>query len=255
MTVNPYVESGIAAVRAAEAVILRYWHDGATVRIKADRTPVTAADEEAERVIREALAAAFPSHGFHGEEGGRERADAEWVWLIDPLDGTRSFVRRTPYFSTQLALMHQGRLIAGISNAPLFGELAWAARGEGAWLNDARLAVSDVSALDTAALSTGNLATLAAGAGWAGLGRLVGRVERVRGYGDFCHYHMLAAGSIDVVLESDVDILDVGALSVIVEESGGRVTDMHGGALTLGSTSVLATNGRLHQAVLEVLWN
>jgi histidinol-phosphatase len=112
-----------------------------------------------------------------------------------------------------------------------------------------------VESLDAAALSTGNLRTLAGGPGWTGLGALVARADRVRGYGDFYHYHQLAAGRVDVVIESDVNILDVAALATVVEEAGGCVTDLHGAPLTLATTSVLATNGRLHDAVLEVLWN
>lgn len=255
MRMNPYIEQGIVAVRAAEAVILRYWEQGVEARVKADKTPVTAADEEAEQAIVALLGEAFPEHGFYGEEGGYINPDAEWLWLIDPLDGTKSFVRGQPFFSTQLALMHRGALVAGISNAPVAGELAWAARGEGAWLNGQRVAVSGTDSLAAAVLSTGNLSTLARGDGWAALGRLVPRLDRVRGYGDYCHYHLLARGALDVVLESDLNILDIAALSVIVEEAGGHMTDMHGGALTLETTSALATNGKLHEQVLGELWN
>lgn len=244
-----------AAVDAAARVLDHYWAHGADVRLKADATPVTQADEEAESAIREVIAAAFPDHGFYGEEHGRENPDAEWLWLIDPLDGTKSFVRRQPFFSTQLALLHRGARVLGVSNAPRFGERAHAVRGEGAWLNGERLAASACATLEDAALSTGNLRSLAKGTGWTGLGELVARVDRTRGYGDFFHYHQLAAGGLDVVIESDLNILDVGALATIVEEAGGRVTDLRGGELTLETTSVLATNGHLHDTVLEVLWN
>ncbi|CAN5196450.1 histidinol-phosphatase [soil metagenome] len=214
---------------------------------------MTEADVEAEGLIRQTIAGAWPDHGFYGEETGRDQADREFLWLVDPIDGTRSFVRGYPFFSTQIALMHSGRVIVGVSSAPLFDELAWAEQGTGAWLNGERCAVSAIDTLEDCTLSSGNLRSLAAGDGWSRYGTLVTRVERSRGYGDFYHYHLLAAGRIDVVIESDVHILDVAALSLIVEEAGGRFTDMDGNALGLGTRSVLASNSRLHARVLEAL--
>jgi histidinol-phosphatase len=141
--------------------------------------------------------------------------------------------------------------VLGVSSACAVGELAWAERGGGAWLNGQRIAVSGKSRLDEAILSTGNLKSLAARAQWQNLAALVLQVSRVRGYGDFVHYHLLARGALDVVIESDVNILDIAALSVIVEEAGGRFTDLAGRAVGLDTTSVLASNGLLHDAVRE----
>jgi histidinol-phosphatase len=149
--------------------------------------------------------------------------------------------------------MHRGRLIVGVSAAPAYGELAWAEIGVGAWLNDAPLRVSEIDAYDQAALSTGNLKTLAAGPRWSKLGAVIGRLGRIRGYGDFLHYHLLASGRIDAVVESDVNILDVAACAVIVEAAGGRFTDLEGRPPSLDSTSVLASNGRLHESLLRDL--
>ena len=115
------------------------------------------------------------------------------------------------------------------------------------------MSVSDVGGIERAAVSTGNLRTLASGPDWTAWGRIVARVDRIRGYGDFYHYHLLAAGKIDAVVESDVNILDIAALAVIVEEAGGRFTDLAGAPVGLGTTSVLATNGRLHGPLLEAL--
>ena len=110
-----------------------------------------------------------------------------------------------------------------------------------------------IARLEEATLSTGNLRTLARGPRWTAFGRLVTRLDRIRGFGDFLHYHLLAAGKIDAVLESDINILDVAALTVIVEEAGGRVTDLEGAPVGLGSTNILATNGALHDAILGAL--
>jgi histidinol-phosphatase len=150
--------------------------------------------------------------------------------------------------------MRRGRLVLGVSCASAYGELAWAEEGGGAFLEGEPISVSSIAEVGSAILSTGNLKTLAASAhGWRRFGDLVGRVNRLRGYGDFLHYHLLARGALDVVLESDVNILDIAALSVIVREAGGTMTELNGGPIQLTSTTVLASNGALHTAVLEAL--
>jgi histidinol-phosphatase len=253
MQTSPFLDAALQAAHAAAEVISRYYRRQLDIRIKADNSPVTQADVEAERAIRELLEARFPEHGFYGEETGRDRADAEFLWLVDPIDGTKSFVRRYPFFSTQIALLHEGRIIVGVSSAPAFGELAWAEAGRGAFLDGERVRVSDVGRITEATISTGNLATLARGPRWMRWGTVVAEVNRIRGYGDFYHYHLLASGRIDAVVESDVNILDIAALSLIVEEAGGRFTDLDGEPVGLETRSVLATNGVLHAALQERL--
>lgn len=253
MDYREYLDKAVEAARAAEEVIRYYYARETDVRLKADRSPVTRADVESEQAIKAVLSRAFPSHGFYGEELGRESADAEYVWLIDPIDGTKSFIRGYPFFSTQIALMHRGELVCGVSNAPLFNELACAAKGGGTWLNDIAIAVSEIDDLGEATLSFGNVATLAGSPRWRGLGELVRRVNRVRGYGDFYHYHLLASGRVDIVLESDVNILDIAALAVVLREAGGEITDLEGREIDLDTTSVFATNGRLKGEVKAIL--
>jgi len=243
----------LEAANAAAEVIRHYYRDSVEVSLKADATPVTRADIEAEEVIRRAITAAFPDHGFYGEETGSRGLDAEFLWLVDPIDGTRSFVRGYPFFSTQIALMRKGEVIVGVSSAPAFNEIAWAERGHGAYIDGHHCRVSSVARLEDAAVSSGNLRSLAAGPRWADWGKLVSKVARIRGYGDFYHYHLLAAGRIDAVVESDVNILDVAALSLIVEEAGGRFTDLDGRALTLETTSVLAGNPRMYAQVAQLM--
>ena len=240
----------IAAAAAAE-IIRNSYRRNIKVRIKADRSPVTEADVAAEAAIRDVLQGRFPADGFYGEESAAERMDADCLWLVDPIDGTKSFVREYPMFSTQIALMQRGRLELGVSSAPVYGEIAWAERGQGAWLDGVRLTVSRIGRFEEATLSTGNLKTLAGGPRWAALGRMVTRLDRIRGFGDFLHYHLLAAGKIEAVIESNIHILDIAALTVIVEEAGGRVTDLEGVPLSLTSTSILASNGLLHEPILE----
>jgi histidinol-phosphatase len=253
MTHSAFLATALEAARAAADVIRRYYERNLEVTIKADKSPVTQADVETEKVIREILSKQFPQHGFYGEETGQSALDAEYLWLVDPIDGTKAFVREYPMFSTQIALMHRGRLIVGVSSAPVYGELAYGEIGRGAWLNDKPLKVSNIDSIENAAISSGNLKTLAKSPHWSSYGELVARANRIRGYGDFLHYHLLAAGKIDVVIESDVNILDIAALSVIVEAAGGKFTDLEGKPLALETTSVLATNGKLHGTVSETL--
>lgn len=247
------LQAALDAASQAAAIAKSLYRRNLEVRIKADKSPVTEADLRCEIAIREILEARFPSYGFFGEETGSRDTRAENLWLVDPIDGTKAFVREYPMFSTQIALMRHGELVLGVSSAPAYGEIAHAERGAGAFLNGEPLGVSDVATPEDAALSTGNLKTLATGNRWTKFGALIGRLSRIRGYGDFLHYHLLAAGKIDAVVESDVNILDIAAAVVIVTEAGGRFTDLHGGPIGLGSTSVLATNGRLHAAVLAAL--
>jgi histidinol-phosphatase len=247
------LQAALDAAKAASEVIQSFYAKRLEVRLKTDSSPVTQADTRAEEVIRQVLSARFPNYGFCGEETGPHAMGAEHVWLVDPIDGTKSFVREAPFFSTQIALLRAGRLVLGVSSAPLFGELAWAEQGAGACLNGRSIRVSSVERLSDAALSTGNVKSLTRTPQWERLGALIRSLSYSRGYGDFLHYHLLARGALEIVLESDVNILDIAALVVIVREAGGTFTDLHGGEIGLASTSVLATNGRLHQAVLEAL--
>jgi histidinol-phosphatase len=252
-THSPFLVTALDAARAAADVIRSHYQRNLEVVIKADKSPVTQADIDAEKAIRAIIGARFPEHGFYGEETGQSALDAEYLWLVDPIDGTKAFVREYPFFSTQIALMHRGRLTVGVSSAPVYGELAYAQAGVGAWLNDKPVRVSDIDSIEAAAISAGNLKTLAKSAGWARYGQLVARVSRIRGYGDFLHYHLLAAGKLEAVIESDVNILDIAALAVIVEAAGGKFTDLHGKPLGLETTSVLAANSRMHSTLLREL--
>ncbi len=244
----------MAAADGAEEIIRESYRKGLAVRLKADASPVTEADVACEKVIYEKIREAFPDHGFFGEETGRRgNQDSHSLWLIDPIDGTKSFVRGYPFLSTQIALSEADQLVLGVSNAPLFGERAWAIKNQGAWLNGEAIKVSTIDDLARATVSTGNLKSLAASPSWDALASLIGATDRIRGYGDFYHYHLLASGRIDVVLESDVNILDIAALTVVVEAAGGTMTDLKGGPITVDTTTVLATNGLLHEQVRQLI--
>ena len=245
-----FLATALQAAESARELILSYYNGDFEIEIKADQTPVTVADRGAEKIIRETISRAFPDHGIFGEEYGTDNRDTEYLWLIDPIDGTKSFVNRYGMFSTQIALMHNGDLILGVSCAPAMNELVWATRGNGAFDASGRLQISDVRDISKASISTGNIQSLAAGENWPAMGRILAGANRTRGYGDYYHYHRLAAGQLDAVIESDVNILDIAALYVIVTEAGGTFTDLNGRKPDLDTRSVLAATPALH-AVLS----
>jgi histidinol-phosphatase len=255
---NPDIAAtALAAAREAAAaaadVIRHYWRRGVEVELKSDATPVTIADREAEQAIRRVLQMALPQASIYGEEFGLDGERGGLLWLVDPLDGTKSFVRRTPFFSTQIALMDGDELVLGVSSAPVYGETMWASAGNGAWLDGERVRVADTTGMAQASISIGNVKSLTGDARWDTLGALIRDSNRIRGYGDFCHYHLLARGSLDLVIESDVNILDVAALAVIVREAGGVFTDLDGAPLTLDTRSVLAGTPAIHAQALQRL--
>lgn len=253
MDYTHFLDIARSAALEAEERILHYYVGTLEIEIKADLTPVTVADQEAERIIRQRLSDAFPGHGIIGEEYGSQSAGSEYRWLIDPIDGTKSFVGGFGMFSTQIALMHGDQIIVGVSNAPAMGELAWATRGGGAWLNGEALQVSTQETIEGASLSTGNIGSLARSPRWQALGTILACAGRTRGYGDYYHYHRLAAGQLDAVIESEVNILDIAAVSLIVSEAGGVFTDLDGNPVGDDTRSVLAAPGRLHGRLLSVL--
>ncbi|MBE9550357.1 MAG: inositol-phosphate phosphatase [Proteobacteria bacterium] len=253
----PYLQTALNASRAASKIASHYYqlaqNEQLEIDIKEDQSPVTIADREAETAIREIILGDWPAHDIYGEEHGRTHTDSDFLWLVDPIDGTKSFVRGYGFFSVQIALMVKGELVLGVSCAPEMDELAWAVRGEGAYLNDKAIHVSDIKRLDTSTVSTGNLGSIATSPSWAALGEVLAGCGKTRGYGDFYHYHRLAAGQLEIVIESNLNILDIAALTIIIEEAGGKVTDLQGQPVDLETGSLLATNGQLHTEILSRL--
>ena len=239
-----------AMIRAAEAageVAMRYYRGGFEVTIKPDQTPVTQADREAEQAIKAILRRACPDHGFLGEEGPKERR-----FIIDPIDGTKNFIRRVPIWAVLIGLEEAGRVTAGVVLNPASGEMLWAHRGDGAWDRDGRLRVSDCGRLAEATVLHSDLHLLRQGPHWDAFLRVVDGSRRSRGFGDYYGYGLVAAGKAELYLEVDLKPWDVAPMQVLLEEAGGRLTDFSGRA-TIYDGSVLATNGRLHEQILALL--
>jgi histidinol-phosphatase len=219
---------------------------------KPDRTPVTDADTAVEDAIREVLAAAVPDDTVAGEERGGTIGTGR-TWVIDPIDGTKNFLRGMPAWATLIALVDGGKPIVGVASAPALGRRWWAAAGQGAFTNDgARLSVSAVDDLADAYLSTTHLGSWVEYHSREAYLRLVDACWENRAFGDFWQHCLVAEGIIDVAAEAIVNPWDVAALQILVEEAGGRFTDLKGVA-TFESGSALSTNGHLHDAALTQL--
>ena len=226
------------------------------VDTKPDLTPVTDADRAVEEAIRGTLRRSRPRDAITGEEFG-ETGHGPRRWVLDPIDGTKNFVRGVPVWATLIALMDGDVVVAGVVSAPGLGRRWWAAHGTGAYTGKSlasatRLAVSEIGDLRDASLSYSSLA------GWLDSGRgrgfldLYRGVWRQRGFGDFWSYMLVAEGAVDIAAEPEVALYDLAALVVVVEEAGGRFTDLEGRPGPAGGSAV-ATNGRLHDQVLALL--
>ena len=248
--------AAVDAARAAGRVALKYYHGGFEIALKPDATPVTQADREAERTIVDILGRAFPHHGFLGEEFGGSGA-TETRWIVDPIDGTKNFVRRIPIWATLIALEEHGEITVGVIHNPVTGDLYTARRGGGAFLNGERLHVSSESDLGPAYLLHAGLRGARTTRYWDGFMRLVDATDRQRGFGDYIGYCLIAEGKAEIYAEiypegSGLKPWDLAPCRILVEEAGGRFTDLDGRA-TIYSSSALATNGRLHDAAVALL--
>jgi histidinol-phosphatase len=242
---------------AADALTLeRFGAVDLVVEAKPDLTPVSDADRAVEHAVRTQLAARRPGDAVLGEEDG-ESGSGPRRWVVDPVDGTKNFVRGVPVWATLLALQEDGEATVGVVSAPALGRRWWASRGAGAHTGGRlagarRVRVSEVSALPDASVAYSSLT------GWEHQHRLPGLLQlsrevwRTRAYGDFWSHVLVAEGAVDASFEPEVSLWDVAPLQVVVEEAGGRFTDLSGRARPDGG-SVVCSNGRLHDAVLAAL--
>jgi histidinol-phosphatase len=248
---DPRLEVMVEAARAGGAVALEHYRRGIEVTLKADRSPVTEADREAERAIVGVLRGRCPDHGVLGEELG-EAGPRNRRFIIDPIDGTRNYVRRIPMWAVMIGLEEDGEVTAGAIFQPVTGVLHTAWRGQGAYRDGERIRVSRVDALDRALLVHSSLNFLRRSKYWDGFLDLVDRTQVQRGFGDFSAYLWVAEGQGEIALSTTVKAWDVAAIKAVVEEAGGRITDLDGSTGIYGST-VFASNGLLHDAALAAL--
>lgn len=233
---------------AADAITLHHFRSASlSIRTKSDRTPVSEADEAVERAIRERLAKERPGDAIVGEEFGASSGERRWI--IDPIDATKNYIRGIPVFATLIALEEQGRITTGVVSAPAMSLRWWASRGQGAFCNARPIHVSTIADLSDAHLSYDSITDFDKASLASQFLTLARRCSRTRAFGDFWSYMLVAEGAIEIAVEPEVALWDMAAIKVIVEEAGGRFTDLHGEARADGGSGV-ATNGLLHEEVL-----
>ena len=233
---------------AADKITLHHFQSSTlSVRTKSDRTPVSEADESVERAIRATLERERPGDGIVGEEFGSGGSTSR-RWIIDPIDATKNYIRGIPVFATLIAL--EG--VAGVVSAPALGRRWWAARGEGAFCNGKPIQVSSRDSLEQSQLCYDDLKGFeTAGKGEQFL-KLVRRCGRTRGFGDFWSHMMVAEGAVEIAVEPQVALWDMAPIQIIVEEAGGRFTNLQGEPRADGGSGV-STNGLVHELTLEAL--
>lgn len=229
------------------------WSDRKAVEVKPDRTPVTEADRAVEARLRAFLLSRYPTMGFLGEESGAGGLDdAGFRWVLDPIDGTRAFVRGIGTWSVLLALTWHGDPVFGIAAMPAEGDLFWGGRGLGAWDNGRPVSLSRIAALEDATVAHGTLQQFTATGRVEVLRRLGERTASQRGFCDFDGYRRLLRGQVDAMVDPDVKAWDIGPAAVLVREAGGVLTSFEGDSTVFGG-SALASNGLVHDALVGLL--
>jgi histidinol-phosphatase len=245
-------ELAVEAARMAGDLARAYYETTFDIERKADDSPVTIADRQAEELIRSMVSKHFPTDGFLGEEYGDRPGPSGFRWVIDPIDGTKSFVRHIPIWGTLVGLEHHGEQIGGVVYIPVLGQVYRALRGDGAFMNDRRIRVSDVGVLSDALLCYSSVAWFTKAGRERTFLDLASKTQRQRGFGDFYGFVLVAEGAADLMIDHGVHPWDVSAVKAIVEEAGGKFTDWDG-TPTIERPDVLASNGKLHTETLALL--
>jgi len=222
-----------------------------TVELKADQSPVTLADRGAEELMRRLIEKKFPTHGIVGEEFGPVREGAEWTWVLDPIDGTKSFMSACPLFGTLIALMHHGEPVLGCIHQPILHQLM-IGDGRTTTLNDRPVRVRATTRLAEATLLTSDVVDLGRHQNSAACDRLISQVRLFRTWGDCCGYLLLASGWADVMIDPIMNPWDIQALVPIIRGAGGVITDWHGGD-PVKANAIVAANTTLHPLVIAAL--
>jgi histidinol-phosphatase len=240
------------ADRAADIGMGLFRGDALEIRRKADLSVVTQADTSIEAMVREQVASAFPHDHVLGEEEGGDASHAGRVWIVDPIDATANYARGIPIWATLIALQVDGRLVMGLVHAPAIGERYQAVRGGGASMNGIPIRVSETPSIEDAQILFAGVKSWLAHPNGQRVLEVMGESARTRGLGDFWGHVLVARGAAEVMLETDLNLWDYAALQVIVEEAGGRMTQLDGSPTAAGG-SVLTTNGVLHDELVARL--
>ena len=255
-TLRDWLSLALDACDAADATALAHFRRDLVLERKADRSFVTVADQGIERDLRSRIKARYPEHGLVGEEYGTEDGDAATRWYLDPIDGTHNFIRGVPLFGTLLGIEHDGELQVGVISAPAIRERWFAYRGGGAWNRgldgERRIRVSRVASIADAQLVYGSRRDTVASGLMPGFDALIEASWRERGFGDFWGYSLVAEGAAEAMLEVGMKVWDLAGPLVVIEEAGGKVTDVEG-VRRFDAPSFVGSNGVLHDELLRRL--
>jgi len=252
---NPHLDRHKAAIgfaQKAAASALALFDTDLQIEIKEDLSPVTKADREAEAILRESLTAAFPGDGFLGEEYGDQKGSTGYRWIIDPIDGTKNYIRGIPIWGTLLGLEFENDLVGGIVVAPALGQTWHGLRGEGAYRNDKKIRVTDTPKLSQSHLFYSSLTWIQKSGKTKGFLDLIDNSERQRGFGDFYGFMLVAQGAGEAMIDHGLHPWDVAALKPIVDEAGGLLTNWDGG-FSIHRSDVVGSNRHIHTRLLESL--
>ncbi len=253
-TLRQWLDFALEACDVADEIALRHFRRDLDIEQKPDRSYVTIADQGIERELRERIRGRYPNHGLVGEEYGTEAGAGSTRWFIDPIDGTHNYIRGVPLFGTLIGIEHDGELQVGVISAPAMRERWYAYRGGGAWNagpDGVRpIHTSRVSRLDDAQLLYGSARENNASGLMPGFDDLIASCWRDRGFGDFWGYALVAEGAAEAMLETGMSTWDLAGPMVVIEEAGGRVTDVNG-ERRIDAPSFVGSNGHLHDEILR----
>ena len=235
----------------SDQIALKYFNAcDLKVEIKPDRTPVSQADQEIEDFIRQRVKEEHPELSILGEEYGSTKSTSNRTLIIDPIDGTKNFIKAIPFFATLLAIEEEGEVIASLISAPALGEQWWAQKGKGAFHNGKRIHVSNVAKLEDSLAFHGSIFGSEASTPPEPMLELLSKTYRQRGFGDFYQHMMVAMGKGEFCVDFKIKPWDIAPLKIILEEAGGKCTDTNGEA-TIHGGNAICSNGLLHDVVLE----
>ena len=238
--------------RRAGAITLEHFMTKLSVETKADESPVTIADRRTEQFLRDEILRLFPADGIVGEEFGVTEGSSGRKWILDPIDGTKSFIHGVPFYGVMIGVEERGEMVAGTVYIPPLGEATTAVRGQGCWWNGRRACVSQVAALSDSLLLTTDVAHHAASGRGASWQALASRARLVRTWGDCYGYILVATGRAEVMMDATMSAWDAAALMVIMEEAGGSFTDYAGERTVYGNCGI-GTNGKVLAELLGVI--
>ncbi|NIQ03165.1 MAG: hypothetical protein GWM98_24590 [Nitrospinaceae bacterium] len=245
-------DAALSWLKPATREILKWFRKEITVHQKADQSPVTIADQKAEEMLRRRIQRSFPEHGIIGEEFGNENPDQEWVWTIDPIDGTRSFIQGLPLFATLLSLLHRGEPVMGIICLPALGETVWAVRGQGTFAGDQRLRVSTRHRMQDAVLATGDRYCFQEKKYIRFWNQLHTQAKLVRTYPDAFGHLMAIRGSVDAMVDPWAYIWDYAPCKIMVREAGGSFANFRGTSGDIREGTALVGNSRLVKSLQKL---